>query len=200
VSFRTYPILQGTVTTASTTVQLLPAGVTGTPGALRRLVHPNSALMPPLVYFRNPDRRGNFDAQVLRSPLATLVRTIDDSKLVRFEENQQDVIVTETWEGELSMPTFFFRLLYNYFINPPAFSVVNPVYIQWEPRDESTDVYNIEILDLQLGSGAPSKFDVRKYSGQGGSVIEHPGYGLDVSPTTFLDRPVTLTFRVVSIV
>lgn len=206
MSFRIYQIQQGVAVEAVAEVQLLPSGSTGVAGALRRLVHPDGGLLPPLVYYRNPDRTFNFDNDVLRHPITSVTRTLSSSRTVRFEEVTEDVIVTERWEagGGLSMPGFMFRQLYNYLVNPPAFSAVAQTYIIWEPRDETDDTYEVEVIGLQVGSG-PGRFSIKKHVARGGAsdpqtpgTLATPTDTMDVAPTYLLDQPVDLTMRIIS--
>lgn len=204
---RLFQLQQGTPVTAASTVQLLPSGLTGTRGARRRLVHPDGASFPALVYYRNPDRTFNFDSDVLRHPIVSVTRTLSSTKVVRFEEVTEDVVVVERWEanGGLSVPVFFLRQLYNLLVNPPAFDSVNQTYVIWEPRDESDDTYRVELIGLQVGGGAGAgRFNIKKYVTRGGptdptnpGVESTPSEVLEVSPTGFLDQPVDLTMRVV---
>jgi len=206
VTNRIYQIGQGTPVVAESTVQLLSAGLTGSKGAKRRLVHPDSATHPTLTYYKNPDRTVNFDQDILRHPIASAIRTIGGTVVVRFEELDEDVIVSEVWEagGGFSMPVFQFRDLYNLFLNPPAFAAVGQLYTRWEPRDETDDAYHVELLDLQVGGGGLGKFDVKKWCADGGpndpnlpGAIANPLDSLDVSPTALIDQQVTLVLRIV---
>lgn len=207
MTVRIYQIMQGLPITASSTLQLLPSGLTGTRGALRRLVHPDTANFPALIYYQNPTRTYNFDSDVLRHPLTALTRTLSSSKLVRFEEVTEDVVITEVWEpgGGLSMPLFLARQLYEYVLNPPAFAAIGQTYITWEPRDETDSTWNVELIEMQVGSGSPGKYNFKKYQSWGGpNDLQTPGPVLtptdtmDVSPTALIDQAVSVTMRVVS--
>lgn len=206
MTFRIFQVLQGDEVAEQDTVQLLPSGLTGTTGALRRLVHPDAGTFPALVYYSNPTRTFNFDSDVLRHPIASIVRTLSTSKTIRFEEVVEDVVITEQWEpgGGLSMPVFFFRQLYEYLVNPPEFDPALQTYIIWEPRDDSDDTFEVEVLGLQVGGGSPGKYNVKKYIGRGGpndpqtpGTILTPTDTMDVSPTALLDQVVTLTMRII---
>ncbi len=207
MSSRLYTYLQGASVTAAATLQLLPSGSTGTRGALRRLVHPDSANFSPLVYYRNPDRQGNFDTDVLRTPIVSVIRTAAASRTLRFEEIESDVLVREQWlpEGGLSMPDFMFRQLYEYYVNVPDFSATNQEYITWEPRDETTSSWKVQIIDLNVGGNTLGTYNIRKYIAAGGpsdpldpGPLFTPTDGLDVSPgAPILDAPVTLTMRII---
>jgi len=210
MAFRIYQILQGTPVEAESSIVLLPAGESGERGSLRRLVHPDGANFPPIVYYSNPIRTFNFGTDVLRHPITNVQRTLSSSKTVRFEEVLEDVIVSEVWEpiGGLSMPFFMFAFLYEYLNNPPALDPITPDYIIWEPRDETETRFNVEILGLQLGSGTPGKYSVRRWRASGGpfgiGVVDPAGYidtptdTMDVRPTSILDQAVTLTMRIIS--
>jgi len=86
-------------------------GTAGTYGALRRLVHPNTSLAP-VVYLHNPPVYHNIGTDVLVAPIINTVMTLDDTKVIRFERLQKDMIVEEFWPGSRqspSMPTAFFQ-------------------------------------------------------------------------------------------
>jgi len=203
-SQRTYQINQGIPVSSTGQVTLLPAGLTGTRGARRRLVHPDTTSFSPVLYDRNPQRTVNFDNDVLLKPAVTVVKTATSTRVVRFDELEEDVIVTEIWEaaGGLSVPGYFFRQLYEMAVNQPAFVPSAPVYIQWEPRDRTDDVYNVEIVGFGLGGQA---YDFRPWVSEGGpndpnnpGTILTPTDVLDVTPAEILDRPITLSMRIVA--
>lgn len=204
--FRIFQVQQGTPIAATSTIQLLPSGLTGTRGALRRLVHPDGATFPPALYWRNPDRIFNFDADVLRAPIVEVVRTLSASRTIRFEEIEEDVLITEVWTADsgISMPLFMLRWLYELVLNPPAFDALNQEYVRWEPRDRTDDAWHVQLLRLQVGGGNPGTFDVAHRTAGGGpndpsapGDVLAPTDVLEVSPTAFLDRPVSLTMRVI---
>ena len=200
MTYRIYQVQQGVPVEAVSTVQLLSVGEPGTVGALRRLVHPDGATFPPITYYTNPTRTFNFAVDALRHPIVNVARTLSSSKTIRFEEVVEDVIVTEVWEplGGLSTPFFMFAFLYEYLNNPPALDIVNQQYIIWEPRDETTDTYYVELIGVQLGSGNPGKYSIRHHRASGGTVIDTPTDTMDVSPTTLLDQPMSVTMRIIS--
>lgn len=196
---RLYTILQGSPVVAASTVTLLPTGLPGTKGALRRMVHPDSTNFPEIVYYLNPTRTVNFSTDFLPTPITEVVRTLTSSRLVRFEELAEDVIVQEIWEpsGGFSMPLFMFQQLKEYAINPPAFSSTAQTFINWEPRDRTSDVWKVQVLDAAIPS-------VRMYQSDGGpndpnvtGTIDTPTDSMDTSPTALLDQPVTVTMRLV---
>jgi hypothetical protein len=207
VSFRIYQLQQGVEVEAESTVFLLPSGLSGVRGALRRLVHPDSGEFPPLVYYLNPTRTFNFSTDVLRHPIAAVVRTLSSSKTIRFEEVIEDVVVVEQWEtgGGVSMPLFMAHQLMEYLNNPPAFASVNQTYIIWEPRDETDDTYEVEVLGVQIGGGSPGKYSMKRFIASGGpsdpdnpGPIDTPTDTMDVSPTALIDQVVTVTMRIIS--
>ena len=207
MSFRIYQLQQGVAVVATSTVFLLPSGLAGTRGALRRLVHPDAGLLPPLIYYLNPTRTFNFSTDVLRHPIASVVRTLSTSKTIRFEEVTEDVVVVEQWEigGGVSMPLFMAHQLMEYLNNPPAFSSINQPYIIWEPRDETADTYEVEVLGVQIGGGSPGKFSMKRFIGSGGpndpdnpGPVDTPTDTMDVSPTALIDQVVTVTMRIIS--
>lgn len=210
MTYRVFQIGQGTPVVATATLQLLPTGVSGSRGALRRLVHPDAATFPPVVYYRNPDRLYNFDGEELRHPITAAVRTLTATRTVRFEEETGDVVVVEEWtaDGGLSVPLFLFQQLYEYLVNPPDNDPLAPSYILWEPRDQTTDVWRVELLQLQVGGGSPGRFSMRRWQAGGGpndprvpgALVLTPTDVMDVSPTALLDQPVFLTMRLVSVV
>lgn len=203
MAFRIYQIGQGVPVEAEDTIQLMSSGEPASPGSLRRLVHPDSDLFPPLTYYANPTRTFNFANDVWRSPIINIQRTLSSTKVIRFEEVLEDVIVTEVWEplGGFSMPFFMFAALYEYWVNAPALDIVTPQYILWEPRDETEDVYKVELVGLQLGSGSPGRYNFRRHRAAGGpsagGTIDTPTDTMDVSPTSLLDQPVALALRIV---
>lgn len=206
--FRVYEIFQGTSTTVSTETTLLGIGSAGDPAAKRRLIHPDTANLPPIVYNTNPDRTTNLDNEVLVAPLVSVDRTLDSTRVTRFETKLEDRIVRETWladQAKAAMPTALFRKLYEYLVNPPAFDPLNPVFIQWEPRDKVVNsdgtprAFNVELVGLTVGQGETGQeFDLVDVRSRGGDIFRAGFDGLEAEPTGVVDRTVTLTFLVVS--
>jgi hypothetical protein len=208
---REYEIFLGSPVTEDLGITFVAIESSGDPRALSRLVHPDASLAP-IVYWSNPDRRINFDQDVLISPLTSTRRMLEGTQTVRFERTINDMVITEMWraaEGtRLSVPTSFFRLLYEYLINPPAYSATAQTYIQWEPRDRNSKAYNIELLRLVVGGGAQSNqiYDVvdlrpeggwndwRGVPGDGAAPLDNIGYTL----TGALDRTMIQQFKIVS--
>lgn len=204
MTYRIYQLQQGVPITSAPTIQLLPSGLVGTRGALRTLVHPTSATFPQITYYKNPDVTVNYDSDTLRTPIVDVVRTLSSSKLVRFEEVVEDVVVQEIWQpgGGLSMPVFLFRQLYEYVLNPPPFDTVAQTYIQWAPRDRSDQVFDVQLIGLQAGNGG---YRTRYFQARGGpndaavpGPVLTPTDTMDVSPTAIMDEVVTLTIRIVA--
>lgn len=194
-------------------VTFLGIGSEGDAGACRRLVFPASVtpLLPPIVYSivgicKNPDRTLNLDNAVLPHPITEAVRTLGSTRVVRFEEQDEDVIVTEIWEGSqrlLSMTTALFRQFYEYLINAKLIPSIGPDFIRWEPRDRTDRIYNVELLSLSVGGGSDEKrFDVvdLKDAGglAGGGTIENALDGLNPVLTGVVDREVELRMRIIS--
>lgn len=211
-SFKTWTIQLGVATVAEDLRVILGAGSQGTTGALRRLIHTDTPNFPTLTYFSNPDVTWNLDNDVLPAPIINPVLTLGDTRVVRFERNIGDVIITEQWRGgrgRSPMVTAFFRLLYEYLRNPPA---TVGTFLQWEPRDRNSFTYNIEILSLKVSSGGvPDQIfrveDIREIGGlldPGVPAVGTDGKlpaGLDdinPIPTGLIDQQVELRFRIVS--
>lgn len=198
-----YIIGQGTPTVVESTVQLLGVGADGTVGAKRIMTHPDSTTFPPVSYYRNPDFTVNLDNEVLTAPLATPILTLSSTQLVRFDTNLEDVIISEVWEGSTgraSMPTFLFRELYEYLINPPAFDAQNQSYISWQPRDRNTTSYDIQLYQITVGGGEGAQsFSMREIRLPESPVIANPLQTMDVSPTGLILAAVTVRFRIVRV-
>jgi len=130
-----------------------PLGVTA--GELRRLVYP-STLFAPIIYETNPDVYTNFNTSPLDvRPRALTVGTLEDNVIMGWLGQSKDVSIAERWLGSTTksrMTLAFFTELQNYYRNPPT----NGTYIQWEPRDRTSKVYNIvlEALTLSLTGSA----------------------------------------------
>lgn len=172
---RTYTINQGAAATVSPSVTILGTSTAGTAGARRRLVHPDSANFPAVVYELNPDRTFNLDNIALPAQFSTTILTLSDRKLVQFDGNLEDVLVTEVWEangGKAAMTTAFWRELYELYRNPPDFDPFLQTYLQWEPADRSDKVYQVQIVNFTTGSspgGDPAQqFNVSEIIPPGG--------------------------------
>lgn len=151
-------IQQGDPVVVEDPITFIGMGSEGDPNACRRLVFPDTItpLIAPLVYeitadgiCMNPDRTLNFDKEPLFHPITSSVRTLGSTRDVRFEEDTDDVVVTEIWLGNdtlLPMPTSLFRLFYEYLINAPPFTTGQTDFIIWEPRDRTTRSWNVNIL------------------------------------------------------
>ncbi len=190
-------------------------GSEGTPGACRRLVFPPalSPLLAPIIYQTsaagsclNPTRTFNFDKSPLFHPITRTQLTIGSTRDLRFTTAIEDVIVTELWDGsdqESSMPTSFFRLLYEYLINSPPFVDGQTNFIVWEPRDRSTTIYNVSLLSLTVGGAQDeTRFDIVDLRDPGGLTdggnIENAVDSLNTLPTGLIDREVRLRMRIIS--
>ena len=209
-SSKIYPISLGVPTEAAVGLTFLGTGSAGTRGALRRLVHPDPSL-PPITYWSNPDRTFNLDNDVLPSPRVSAMRGLEETTLVRFDDAISDVIITEIWtaaEGRrMSVPTFFFRLLYEYWTNEPDYEPLAQTYIQWEPRDRNDHVYDVEIMRVTVGGGAENNqmFDVADVRQRGGKYDpDHDAPylnstdSLNTLETGVLDRTMQMQFKIVA--
>lgn len=202
-------IQQGAAAVAEEEVQFFGIGSAGDPTACRRLVFPANVtpLLAPIVYAidglcANPDRSFNLDNAVMPHPLTQAVRTIGTTKLLRFEEEDEDVIVTEVWEGsdtEAAMTTALFRQFYEYLINAQLVSSQGPDFITWEPRDRTTRIYNVDMLSLSAGGGeGEMRFDVKDLREPGGGTIHNALTSINPAPTGLIDREVRLRMRIIS--
>jgi len=195
-----YILGQGTPTVVQPTLQLIGIGAAGDPGALRIMGHPDTINFPPITYYKNPDVTVNIDNELLRAPITTPVTTLNTTQIVRFERGDDDVIITEIWEAArgASMPTFLFRQLYEYLINPPDFDPQAQTYITWQPRDRNTKSYDIQLYEMRVdgGEGAQS-FKMREIRLPASTNVKHPLETMDVTPTGLVQGDVQVSFRIV---
>ena len=202
---------QGAATVAEQELTFLGIGSAGDPTACRRLVFPSTVtpLLAPIVYSvgglcKNPDRTFNLDNAVLPHPRTQAVETLGTTRVIRFERGIEDTIVTEVWLGSdnrAAMSTALFRMFYEYLINAPPFqpSQTTGDFIQWEPRDRTDKVYNVELLSLSAGGGeGEAQFDVLDFRDAGGAIIQNALDSLNLLPTGIVDREVRLRMRVIS--
>lgn len=205
-----YIVIQaGVPTVLEDDIVFLGVGSAGTRRACRRLVFPAavSPLLAPITYATagrcmNPTRTINLDNEALLNPSAQAIKTLGSTRVVRFDEALEDVVVQEVWSptGGASMPTFLFRLLYEYWLNAPAYTIAGTDFIQWEPRDRTTKVYNVELVGLVVGGR--DGYDVADLKADGGRW-DGGDYdtGLDklnATLTGLVDTEVRLTMRIVS--
>lgn len=118
--------------------------------ALRELHYPGD-LLPPLIYEDFPDKVENFDTVPLTArPLVKGDMTISDYQMVQWPGYGKDRPVRELWtpsdNQKSRMTAYFFRRLWEYFVNPPADG-----YITWNPKDRADKAYNIVIESLSVG-------------------------------------------------
>ncbi len=206
-------ILQaGSPVVVTSALTFLGTGSAGDPAACRRLVFPAavSPLLAPIVYAvtatgicLNPTRTFNLDNKVLPHPTTSVVKTIGGTRVVRFEEGDEDVVVTEIWQptGGASLPTFFLRLLYEYVINAALIPGGGPDFIRWEPRDRTDRIYDVELLSLSVGGGAGERrFDVADIRADRGVIgdFDNALAGLNTAPTGLIDVEVQLRMRIVA--
>lgn len=199
-------ITLGVPTTAASTVTIFGSGQAGTVGAQRILTHPDGVNFAAINYYKNPTRTTNLDNAVLPAPSAEAILTLGSRQVVRFDRLLGDVVVTEVWEGaqgsQAAMPTFLFRQLYEYLINPPVFNPSAQTFVVWEPRDRTLIKYNVQLYQLRVGAGSGRSddvFDIDDVRLPDSVEIKHPLESLDVSPTGLITRDVTVKLRVVSV-
>lgn len=187
-----WEILAGASQGVESSLIIVDAGTTGTPGARRTLLHPTTATFPLVTYNRNPDRTINFDQVPLFPPAAEIVRTLGTTLAYITQNELDDVIVTEIWEaggGKASMEASMFRRLYELSVNPPPLQDPE-IFIHWAPRDRTTKVYKVVIVGLRVG-GQNFKLDVKEV---GVGILT----GLDTVPTGILDKQVELDLLLVA--
>jgi hypothetical protein len=205
-SERAYEIQLGPEASATSTIEIVAVGSAQTPASPRRLVHPDAGNFVPISYYLNPERTMNLDNVPMRHPVSSTVMTLGTTKVVRFERNQDDIIITEVWPGDesrASMPSNFLRMLYEYIINPPAFDLFTPTYVQWEPADRNDVTYNVELISLEVGGTTEDEwFDVKEVLAAGGTFnggdIPNAFDSIDIVKTGLVDREVRLKFLILS--
>ena len=210
-----YFIQQGTPVVAQQSFTVLGTATAGTTGACRRLVFPTgvvdgngtSVVLAPITYgvanrgtCLNPTRTLNMDNCDLVRPRVEVFKTEGSTRLVRFEETTADVLVTEIWEprGGASMPTSFFRLLYDYFFNAQFIDSVAGPFIQYEPQDKNAKTFDVDMVDLRVGDD----FEINDILG-GDPSATTPDYDNVLSlvspvPTGLIDREVRLVLRLIA--
>ncbi len=203
-SERTIFIGLGIPVTATVEPILFESGQSGTLGSKRILTHPLGATFSKITYYKNPTRTFNLDNEVLLAPTSNTIKTIGSRQLIRFENELDDIIVTEVWEGaenrQAAMPTFLFRQLYEYLVNPPIFDPIAQTFITWEPRDRATKTYNVQLYQLRVGGGGSEEqvFDIDDRRLPDSVEIKHPLESFDVTPTGLITRNVEVKLRIVS--
>ncbi len=203
---RTIFIGLGVPTTVTPSLVLFGSGQAGEIGAQRILTHPDGVNFAPITYYKNPTRTFNLDNEVLPAPISDAVLTLGSRPVVRFERAIKDVVITELWEGaedrRAAMPTYLFRLFYEYLRNPPPFDSQAQTYLTWEPRDRSLKKYNVQLYLLRVGGGGESDldkvFDIDDFRLPAGPDVRTPLESFDVNPTGLITRDVVLKMRVVS--
>lgn len=204
-------IQQGDPLIVEQAVTFIGIGSAGDRGACRRLVFPQitTPAIPPLVYSAfglcaNPDRTYNLDNDVLQHPITSVDLTLGSTRVTRFETGIDDVIVTEVWEGSqnrMAATTALFRQFYDYLMNAALLGPDD--FITWEPRDRNSNVYQVELLSLTVGSGTGERrFDVQDFLEPGGifqgGTIENAMDAANTLQTGFVDREMELRMRVVA--
>lgn len=187
-----WEVLAGDEVSASSTITIVDIGSVGTPAAFRTMTHPDSSNFPIVTYNLNPTRTINFDQQPLPVPSSSTFRTLGTTQPFVTQNALDDVVVTERWEangGNVSMIASQFRRMYELIVNPPA--AADPeVFLRWAPRDRSSSVYNVVLLDLRVG-GTSGKLDVKE-------IGVFAAGTLDTVATGLIDRIVEWDFLLVS--
>lgn len=162
--------------------------VGGTPNELRMLIYP-SGLLPPLIYTDNPDVYTNFHTSPLdKRPRAFVQSTLTDNMLIGWIGKSRDVSIEERWLGSTTqshMTLDFFLALKDYYNNPP----IDGSFIQWCPRDRTSEKYYIVIQDLSLS--------LTGSAGQGAGDFE---FDYVVTRHGYLAGSVTLRFSIQGVV
>ena len=195
----------GSPVVATTGLTFLGTGSEGTFGACRRLVFPAgvSPLLAPIVYSvgpngacLNPTATLNFDKIPLTKPTINVVKTIGSTRVVRFDEAEEDVVVTEIWSptGGASMPTSLFRLFKEYLDNAPPFTPAQTDFIVWEPREKTDRTYQVELLGIEVGGQDFNVRDLRTVAGDFDDALTT----LNTTPTGLVDEEVRMRMRVVA--
>jgi len=80
----------------------------------------------------------------------------------------------------------------------PSFDPLQTAYIQWEPRDRTEKVYNVELLSLTVGGGTgESQFDVADIRTESGDYDDSLTM-VNATATGVIDAEVRLRMRIVS--
>lgn len=202
-----YTIFAGSAASASVGPTLLGTAAAGTAGAKRILTYPAPAVgLPPIVYPIGPNQTTNLDNTVLLSPTVQTRLTLS-TRNVNFQAgNLSDALITEEWAAVngVSMPTFFFRLLYEYFVNPPPFDAVNPTFITWAPADRNAKVYNVILVSLTTDSrdqDPTHRYNVRDQILAGGVAdggdTQHAMDDFDAAGGGLMNKSVFLQMKIV---
>ena len=120
----------------------------------RQIIHPSFREVRDqgvFYYDFNPDTTLNFIYGPAQKVDTGVTRTVDSSVAIQVPTIDEDVIITETWEGSpgrsLSTLASMYRTLRDYWttIPDPGDS------IRWWPADITTDRYDVQITALSLG-------------------------------------------------
>lgn len=134
---------------ASPTVAVGPNPAYTNDAQLRRLAYPGNTFAP-IIYESNPDIYTNFQKIPLdKRPRVGAQATLQDNLLIGWLGYAKDVAIMEKWSGSTTKSRVtmdFFLAVQDYYLNPPT----GGTYITWEPRDQSSIVYNIIIEHLSL--------------------------------------------------
>jgi hypothetical protein len=116
------------------------------PGGLGRLVHP---LLGTLDYEIAPDEWVNLDADILYGPVFAHTRTLRGNQSTRWQGYIGDVECTERWNGRVSMRAGQFRMLLDFWKNPPTSG-----YLIWSPNYVTANSYEVDLVAVTSGGQA----------------------------------------------
>ena len=113
-------------------------------GRTRRLYH--SGLSLAVDYPTLPQRTLNFSWDVLTRRDLAIQKTLTSTQVSLWEEQVDDVIIKEIWEGELTFPWQFFTKLHRMYLQCPDWD--NGEYMVWRPFDRNQKTYPVELINI----------------------------------------------------
>jgi hypothetical protein len=115
---------------------------------LRIITHPSFSQTEGVgiyTYPQNPHNTLNFHTAPLKRIDSVVHKTIGGSVIVKRAEENHDVVISEIWRGEDgSMLAAQFLKFWDFLQTEPPIGE----YLTWAPRDLTTEVYSIELLDI----------------------------------------------------
>ena len=127
----------------SVSINVLPLSAVG-PGT-GKMVHPT---LGTLNYPYSPDKWTNIDTDLIVPPIWASTQTLDGGASTLWAGNIKDIVVTESWTNELSVPVAFLRALMNFWMNPPAPEVG---FIEWYPSYTNELGFKVMITNVTCG-------------------------------------------------
>lgn len=101
------------------------------------------------TYLSNPDVTRNFIYAPARKVDFAIQRTLSSSVLVQQPQLDEDVVITEIWDGESKLSTLAeMARTFHEFLNtlPPVGE-----HLIWEPRDVTEETFAVQLVNVQLG-------------------------------------------------